>query len=126
MLAGQRCMCGPVLQAANEAFKNTVSGDVVAAHVKEIQVLQAECALVDLSCEPNDDVCLSSEEAATCCLVVLRCSISRRLFIAHLDESTCGDGATFRGALTGMQTVCYPRSCVAARFSTPFCTRRLS
>ena len=73
---------------------------------KHVQVLQGEHATLELSAEPPD-LCVSSAEATTCCVVLLHCHSGRRLFVAHLDSGTAEATHATVQAATDMHEVRY-------------------
>lgn len=54
-------------------------------HLKRIHVLQGEYAVVN-TLQERHQVCLSSSEATTCCIVVLNCNITGLCGIAHFGH----------------------------------------
>jgi hypothetical protein len=71
--------------AANTRFLAPSNGYFPRDFVKHVSVMQGECAAIDLKSEPID-VVVSSQDATTCCIAVVRCLASERLFITHLDQ----------------------------------------
>ena len=97
------------LQQASTAFLSQPQ-PLPPAAVKQVQVLQGEFALIDLRKERPDDIYVCSGEATTCCIVVLRCLQSRRVFISHVDQpSVQAEDAVYEG-LAHMTAVCFSDS----------------
>ena len=98
------------VQAASTSF---LRSDALAApppHAKHIEVLQGECAGIDMQHESTPTVSVATVEATTCCAVLVRCTRTRKAFLAHLDSSTPNrlDHNAMQAALHGMQQVCKP------------------
>ena len=72
---------------------------------KRIHVLQGECAHVSLPHEGCNQVLLSSDEATTCCVMVLHCPHSNVAFIAHQDECAVNHTQEVQAALQRMLEV---------------------
>jgi Protein N-terminal asparagine amidohydrolase len=92
--------CAHSLQASNVCFLQS-DGFVAKTFIKHIAIMQGECAAIDLSKEPSD-VVVSSQDATTCCIAILRCMQSRRLFITHLDAPEAHKIAFVRKAVDSM------------------------
>lgn len=95
-----------VLQEASRRFLEDTH--TIGRPVKHVHVLQGEYALIDLKRERCGDICVLSEEATTCCIVILRCRLQRRLFIAHVDEVAVLAVEVFHRVLAGMSEVRSP------------------
>ena len=90
-----------VIQAQAAEFLDSTCTPAQDFGCKTINVLQGEYAVVDTRQEgPN--ICLSSCEATTCCILALSCESSGRFGIAHYDKPQAHSEDCLRPLLDGL------------------------
>ena len=94
------------MQAACEAFLSTAS-DVTPQHAKHVQVLQNEMCVVYGRTE-RAEIVVSSDEATTCCIAVIRCPVTGVVSAIHVDGGSMRDIAPLRLILQQMREVTPP------------------